>query len=74
MPVADVFDCQTEFMRVVFQHRLEKLTRRLTELFVNLPVPLVNPRQQFVQPRQEGREPSGVVAFPNFVVSPLTAH
>ena len=50
-------------MPVMFQHRLERLSCRLTELGVDFWVPLVNPGQKLIESRQERREAFGVPAF-----------
>src|SRR4051794_7146737 len=63
-PAADVLQRQAEFVGVLLQQGLVRLARRLAELGVDLRVPLVNPRQQLVEPRQDGREPLGVPALP----------
>jgi hypothetical protein len=48
---------------VLFEHRLVGLPCRLTELFVNLGMPLVNPWQQLLKARQERGEPLGLPAL-----------
>ena len=58
------FHRQAKFVGVMFQHRLERLARCFTELRVDLGMPLVNPRQQLIEARQERRQPFGVPAFP----------
>ena len=63
LPVADVFQRQAEFVGVVFQHRLERLAGGFAELGIDFGVPLVNPRQELIEARQEGRESFGVPAF-----------